>query len=271
MELLSAGGAAAFLASCGVNEMIVKSNDITIAGSGPVGIAVAIRLAEKGMNVMILEGGAVGTPRLLFNSGIRSEALGKGFSFHALLFGQLVLDTSLASPITETDIAPRLWIPPTMNKPWHIQVLRDTFPVPTTESVNNPHRLLEFQAFLPIEYRDENHFIFSENDQVDVQFEFSDNDRVQMDAVREDVLELATHLGEWRGGGEPNWVPHGTAHLSGTCRMDIANWKGVADEKGRVHGFNNLYIASVDLIPSQVAVNPTLTALALNTVDAMLS
>jgi choline dehydrogenase-like flavoprotein len=45
--------------------------------------------------------------------------------------------------------------------------------------------------------------------------------------------------------------------------MDRAGWPGVADRQGKVHGFDNLYLAGVGLIPAPVAVNPTLTAVAL--------
>ncbi len=86
-----------------------------------------------------------------------------------------------------------------------------------------------------------------------------------------DVRRLASHLGPWRRGCEPTWLPHGTGHLVGTCRMDREGWPGVTDRRGKVHGFENLYLATVGLIPAPVAVNPTLTALALtlNTCDAI--
>jgi choline dehydrogenase-like flavoprotein len=222
---------------------------------------------------LLIAGGAVGTPQLLSRSGIRPTALGQGFSFHALLFGQVVLDPTVSAPASVADVAPRLWIPPTTSSPWHIQVLRDTFPAPTTEAVENPHRLLEFQAFLPIEFRDDNRFVFKENNETEVQFDFSENDQVLMQAMEQDVRQLASRLGPWRGGGELAWVPHGTAHLVGTCRMDRPSWEGVADRQARVHGFKNLYLATVGLIPAPVAVNPTLTAvaLALKTSDVLVS
>lgn len=42
---------------------------------------------------------------------------------------------------------------------------------------------------------------------------------------------------------------------------------------GRVHGFANLYLSTLGLIPAPVAVNPTLTAVALATgaCDAILA
>jgi choline dehydrogenase-like flavoprotein len=223
--------------------------------------------------MVFLAGGAIATPRLLHRSGITPEALGRGISFHALLFGQVVLEAGICPAAGETDIAPRQWIPPTADAPWHVQVLRDTCPLPASEAVDNPHRLLEFQAFLPVEFRDGNALVMGDGDRAEFQFAFSANDRERMGAMEADVRRLAGHLGPWRGGCELTWLPHGTGHLVGTCRMDCLDWGGVTDRLGRVHGFENLYLSTVGLIPAPVAVNPTLTALAvaLNASDAIVS
>jgi choline dehydrogenase-like flavoprotein len=221
--------------------------------------------------IVLLAGGAVGTARLLHRSGIRPDALGRGISFHALLFGQVVLDSGMCPAADENDIAPRLWIPPTTAAPWHVQVLRDTCPLAPAEAVGNPHRLLEFQAFLPVDFREENALVMDEREHASLDFLFSERDRECMRAVEADVRRLAESLGPWRRGCEPVWVPQGTAHLVGTCRMDREGWPGVTDRLGKVHDFENLYLSTVGLFPAPVAVNPTLTALALtlNTCDAI--
>ncbi len=211
---------------------------------------------------VLVAGGAIGPARLLHRSAIRPDALGRGFSFHVVLFGQVVLDSAMCPGAREGEIAPRLWIPPTPSAPWHVQVLRDTCPLTSAEAVGNPHRLLEFQAFLPVEFRDRNALVMEE-DSAAFRFAFSEQDRERMHAMEAGVRRLAGHLGPWRSGCEPTWLPHGTGHLVGTCRMDRADWPGVADRQGKVHGFDNLYLAGVGLIPTPVAVNPTLTAVAL--------
>ena len=220
---------------------------------------------------VLLAGGAVGTARLLHRSGIRPRALGRGISFHALLFGQIVLDSGMCPPAAANDIAPRLWIPPTEAAWWHVQVLRDTCPLPAVEAVDNPHRLLEFQAFLPAAFREENALLIDEADGAVLHFTFSERDREHMRAMEADIRRLAGYLGPWRRGCEPTWLPHGNAHLVGTCRMDRSGWPGVTDHLGKVHSFENLYLATLGMIPTPVAVNPTLTALALalNTCDAI--
>ena len=235
-------------------------------GGRALGVEVAGPAGESELieaPIVLVAGGALATPRLLHRSGIRPDALGRGLFFHALLFGQVVLKPGIGAAIGEADIAPRLWIPPTPDAPWHLQVLRDTCPLEATQAVKNPHRLVEFQAFLPIEPRDENVLTMAEDGRVGCRFMFSPADRERMRAMEADVERLGSLLGVWRGGCEPAWVPHGAAHLMGTCRMDRTGWAGVTDAAGRVHGFDNLYLATVGLIPTRLAVNPTLTAVAL--------
>jgi len=223
--------------------------------------------------IVLLASGAIATARLLHRSGIRPSALGRGISFHALLFGQIVLEAGLCSPAEEKEVPPRLWIPPTTAAPWHVQVLRDTCPLPPAEAVDNPRRLLEFQAFLPVEFRDGNAMVMDETEGAALHFALSERDRESLSAVEADVRRLAAHLGPWRRGCEPVWIPHGTGHLVGSCRMDREGWPGVTDRLGKVHDFDNLYLSTVGLIPAPVAVNPTLTALALalNTCDAIIA
>jgi len=56
----------------------------------------------------------------------------------------------------------------------------------------------------------------------------------------------------------------GFAHMTGTTRMSRADdGTGVTDHQGRVWGFDNLYLATNGLIPTRMAVNPTLTGVAL--------
>lgn len=222
-------------------------------------------------SIVLLAGGAVATARLLHRSGIRPDALGRGISFHALLFGQVVLDAAMCPAAGEYDIAPRLWIPPTAAMPWHVQVLRDTCPLSPAEAVGNPHRLLEFQAFLPVDFREENALVMHEREHARLDFSFSERDRERLSALEADVRRLAESLGPWRRGCEPVWVPQGTGHLVGTCRMDREGWPGVTNRLGKVHGLENLYLSTVGLFPAPVAVNPTLTALALalNTCEAI--
>lgn len=65
----------------------------------------------------------------------------------------------------------------------------------------------------------------------------------------------------------------GFAHVMGTCRMGaVDDGTSVTDGFGRVWGTRDVYLATVGLIPTALAVNPTLTgaALAIRSVDHVL-
>jgi choline dehydrogenase-like flavoprotein len=62
------------------------------------------------------------------------------------------------------------------------------------------------------------------------------------------------------------WPPRhmiGGWHQMGTTRMDPDPRRGVVDEYGTVHGFENLHVAGASLFPTGGYANPTLTIVAL--------
>ncbi len=244
----------------------VRVTRLITTGSRVTGLEVETADNERSLleaSTIFLAGGAMGTPRLLHRSGIRSAALGRGLSFQVLYFGQVVLEADLCPATGETDLAPRLHISPTVDTPWQVMMLRDTCPLAASEDVADPHRLLELQAFLPVEFQEENAFVIHDEANDEFRFGFSQVDHDRMRAMEADVQWLARQQGRWRGGCEGTWIPHGNAHVVGTCRMDRPGWQGVADTARRVHGFDNLYLASAGLFPAPIAENPTLSAVAL--------
>lgn len=54
-----------------------------------------------------------------------------------------------------------------------------------------------------------------------------------------------------------------TAHILGGCIMSDSPEKGVIDYKGKVHGYDNLYIVDGSIVPANLGVNPSLTITAL--------
>jgi len=80
--------------------------------------------------------------------------------------------------------------------------------------------------------------------------------------MEHDVRAIIGAIGRSHVGCEPIWLPSGT-HVMGTCRMGENTAESVVDLDGRVHGTDGLWLASVGLIPTRFAVNPTLTGAAL--------
>ncbi|KAF4968041.1 hypothetical protein FSARC_4509 [Fusarium sarcochroum] len=75
---------------------------------------------------------------------------------------------------------------------------------------------------------------------------------------------FAAWLGRIREvGNKPPTAAWGSAHQMGTCRMSASKDDGVVDEKGRVWGTENLYVADGSVFPSASGVNPMITVMAL--------
>ncbi|MGI9538896.1 MAG: GMC oxidoreductase [Miltoncostaeaceae bacterium] len=232
------------------------------------GRAVGVRLdgAEVRAEEVVLAAGAVDLPRLLWASGIRPAALGRHLSFHPVLIGQVVLDPPPMRANRDPDPLPRLGIPPTPERPWFVMVLRDTCPLeprPPDREIS-ADRLVEIQAFCPIDPHPDNRMSFAETGEIAFDVPLREGDRRRMEAIERDVEAIASRLGRFRAGCGPVWAPFGTPHLVGSVRMgSSADDARVADTWGRVVGVYGLSLATNGLIPSRLAVNPSLTAAAL--------
>ncbi len=245
---------------------------LTVRSAAPVlglehraGRVTAVRTADSAESLtaaaVLVAAGAFATPRLLYASGIRPPALGRWLHYHPLLCGQLVLDAALAAPPGAVDPPPRLWIPPTRRAPWHAMVLRDIGAGTPSEPVEEG-RLVELQFFAPIEPRLQHHMTL-DGPTPRFAVRLADGDRATLAAMRDDLLAVGAALGRWRAGCAPDWNPWGLSHPMGTTRMGDDPTTSVVDRRGRVHGFDNLYLCGLGVIPGPIAINPTLTAVAL--------
>lgn len=225
-------------------------------------------------SAVVVAAGALDTPILLHRSGIRPQAMGKRLTYHPVLYSQLVLDRQLCGGAD--DVPPRLWIPPTPAAPWNTMILRDTNPVPPSPpDIDIPSdRLVEMQSFCPVDNHPENTMTIGDDGTVRFDVPLREADQVRMAAALADQNTLAGALGRFRSGLEPQWMALGFAHVMGTCRMGRSDdGTCVTDEFGRVWNTDNLYLATVGVIPNSLAVNPTLAgaALAIRSADRLLA
>jgi len=226
-------------------------------------------------DTVFLAAGTIETTLLLLRSGIVSPALGAHLSYHPVMIAQLVLDPALQSDPEKQDLPPRFQIPPSENAPWNSMVLRDVSPFqPQGGDADLPESaIVEVQFFCPIENRAENRMWRDDAGQVRFHVPLSGRDRAFMEAIRADAGAITTSLGRYRQGCEPVWMDLGFAHLMGAFRMGEDPSTSVSDLQCRPHGQSDLYLASVGLIPTAMAVNPTLSAaaLAIHAVDSWLN
>jgi C-glycoside oxidase len=90
-------------------------------------------------------------------------------------------------------------------------------------------------------------------------------DEARLTNAESDSDAIASVIGRYRSGCRPIWMPLGFAHMTGTTRVSAKDdGTGVTDFTGRVWGFDNLHLATNGLIPTRMAVNPTLTGVALS-------
>lgn len=237
---------------------------VELSGDRATGVRVdgALQRADH----VVVAAGAIATPVLLWRSGLTPPALGRHLSYHPVLIGQVVLEETLCATGSAPDPLPRLGIPPTPERPWFVMVLRDTNPLPVDPSDHDvpPNRLVEIQAFVPVDPHPDNAMTLDQGGEIRFDVRLRDADRRRREAIERDVHELAARLGRFRVGSHPQWAPLGTPHLIGSCRMGATDdGTSVADIDGRVWGTENLFLATNGVIPTRLAVNPTLTAAAL--------
>jgi choline dehydrogenase-like flavoprotein len=215
---------------------------------------------------IVVAAGAIGTPQLLHRSGIRPRALGRWLSYHPILICQLVLDEALCAAPGVGDLEPRLQVPPSESAEWYSLRLRDVSPFQPNDAgvYVDPNRLVELQLICPVDVVERNGIRFDTESRPTFDLPLSPDDEARMFKAEAEADRFAALLGRYRAGCKPIWMPFGFAHMTGTTRMSPSDdGTGVTNYGGRVWGFDNLHLATNGLIPTRMAVNPTLTGVAL--------
>lgn len=259
-------------AACSTRIQILQGAVETLVWQGARITGVIVGGETIAPKQIVIAAGAIGTPRLLHRSNIRPRALGRWLSYHPLLICQLALDESLCAAPGARDREPRLQVRPSKNAEWYSLILRDVSPFQPTgrDATVDPNRLVEMQFICPVDLDERNGIRFDDMSRPTFDLPLSAADQKRMSNAEREADSFTALLGRYRSNCAPMWMPFGFAHMTGTTRMSATDdGTGVADYCGKVWGFDNLHLATNGLIPTRMAVNPTLTgvALAIRTAD----
>jgi pyranose oxidase len=248
------------------------------------------RAYQVDASLVIVAANTFYTPQLLWASDIRPAALGHYLNDQPMLFCQVVLKKELIEeiakrwnpppphrdpvPIPPDDPIPNVWIPFSVEHPYHCQIHRDAFPYSQLPAdVGVDHRsIIELRWFARKEVRFDDHITFSEQHrdmygmpQVTFHYQYSPQDQATIDGAFADMAKAAEAIGGYLPGREPAMLPRGSSlHYMGTFRMgESDDGASVTDPYSRVWGFRNLYLGGNGIIPTSTACNPTMTSMAL--------
>ncbi|MEI7024368.1 GMC oxidoreductase [Paenibacillus sp. y28] len=220
---------------------------------------------------VVLAAGSLETPRILLHSGIQGEAIGRYLTNHSRLDAA---GLALRSEMPEDLGILNVLIPRTASRLFQMQIhylnyseyreppLKHEVPV-----IFIPSGLVEprFDNCVTLDpYRTDEYGI----PELRIHLSYSEEDYAvirQMErAIREAASAMNVRLFEKNG--QPAITlrrPGGENHEMGTCRMGINPVTSAANLYGQIHGMSGLYVAGNCVIPTTVAANPTLTAVAL--------
>lgn len=225
---------------------------------------------------VVVAADALRTPQLLFASGIRPPALGRFLNEHAFLSGAVIVTPEMlglppwaadAPSSPDEPFRHALWVPYRgSERPFHGGVLcRPTSDGPAGSL------LVTLSWYVPADVSADNRMVFADDDddatglpRFSVRFTRSDADTRRTAEATAVLHRVALALTDGRSDTPCALLEPGSSlHYTGTVRMSAADdGTGVCDPTGRVWGFDNLYLAGNGVIPSALAANSTLTAVA---------
>ncbi|MEU6744870.1 GMC oxidoreductase [Spirillospora sp. NPDC046719] len=231
---------------------------------------------------VVVAGDALRTPRLLWVSGVRPEALGRYLNDQPQIMAAALLDEAGvpdASP-AGTAIVPLSgvsWVPYAADRPFHGQVMQlDASPVPLDPGTTvRPGQVVGLGWFCRKQLSPDDRVWFDDGEldehgmpAIRIEYRLTDADHAAIAAAKAEISAAAAALG--RPLDAPFVMPAGSSlHYQGTTRMGPADdGTSVCDATGRVWGTDNLYVGGNNVIPTATACNPTLTAVAFGVLSA---
>lgn len=173
-------------------------------------------------------------------------------------------------PFPFNDPDPQVTTPVTEAYPWHTQIHRDAFSYGDVPPSVDQRVVVDLRFFGFVKPVKENCVTFCKDitdqfgmPQPTFHFEVPREDAERSRRMMEDMCIVASKLGGFLPGAEPKFLLAGAPmHICGTTRAGESREDSVCDKFGRVWDTQNLVVGGCNVIPTQNASNPTLTAIA---------
>ncbi len=213
------------------------------------------------------------TPQLLWASGVRDAAVGRGLNEHAFIAGRVLVPESELSGariegLSEGEwMTDSLWMPHSgPQQPGHWQV--SVAPLYADDLATVSGVTVGISVYVPTAVREENRLVFSdEPDAVglpsfSVEFSYDDEDEGSIARAMDTQRAVMAVIGGSDGIPEQLRLAAGSSlHASGTTRMSRDDdGSGVCDANGRVWRRPGLFVAGASVLPTPIVGNVTLAA-----------
>jgi choline dehydrogenase-like flavoprotein len=221
--------------------------------------------------VVVVAGGAIGSPQLLVASGIRPQAIGRYLTDHTMLASRVKLADGLLADVPTDDPAFSVWVPAGPGRPIHTQIARGWVSAAPFVSDVDHRSTADISQFAGVEPDPDNRLIFDEHHpdawgmpSISARFTRSPADRAAIDRALVEHRAIADAIRDPDSGYAVSLAPPGgSLHLMGTTRLGRDEMESVADSTGRVWGTANVYVAGNSVISTRNAGNPTVNTVAL--------
>ena len=263
-------------------DHVVVQNGLATGVAGSIGGGKAFEISAKHV---VLAGGAFGTPLILMRSRIGAESGHVAHNLHIQPGAGTM--AFFADPVHIWDGVTQGYYVEDFEHGIVLETFSATpevfFAAMPRKSIS-PQRM-KFLAAAGGLIRDETSGSFTPSgDDVEVQYDLVDNDRLRLiEALRRTVkvffaagaLEvlpglpgiplqktLDATLAFLTDDVPTNQLSLQASHPQGSARMAADRKRGVVRPDGRIHGFENLWVADACLFPSAIGVNPQITIMA---------
>jgi len=232
--------------------------------------------------VVVLAADSIRTPRLLFASGVRPEALGRYLNEHHMVVGAVKLAEEYTNTGAPSDgrLSGVSWIPfDDTTFPLHGQIMHlNSSPVDVTAGrAVTGDRILSVGCFAPKQIQNTDRLRFDESTldeeglpTISIDYTLTNRDLDSIERAKQFVSNTVDALGDPIHPERAYLLPRGfSLHYQGTMRMgEVDDDTSVCDRNSRVWGTENLYVGGNGVIPTETACNPTLTSVALAAISA---